>query len=371
MTLLTTTPRADGFRMPGEFEPHDSCWMIWPYRPDVWRDGARPGQAAFLEVAAAIGRFEPVNMLIPPDQAAIVASRLPANVTAWAVPSDDSWCRDSGPTFVINDKGERRGIDWGFNAYGGYKEGLYFPWDNDALLASRILSLSDTPRYKAPIILEGGAIHVDGDGTLITTPDCLVNSNRNPDLSLAEIESILQAYLNIDQIYWLDCAVAGDETGGHIDQLACFVKPGVVMLSWTNDPGNPYFDVVRAAYETLSSVRDARGRQLTIHKLMLPEPMFLTAAEARGIQIHDKAMARLEGMPIADCYINFYIANGAVIVPTFNQPKADVLALETIARVFPKHHIIPVYAREIGIGGGLIHCITQQQPAAWSTVIPG
>ena len=361
-TLFTTTPRQDGFRMPGEFEPHAGCWLTWPYRPDVWRQNAAPAQRAYTAVASAISQFEPVTMLVPPDQASHARALLPDNIRILRVPSDDAWLRDSGPSFLVNDAGELRGVDWGFNAYGGYEEGLYFPWDNDALLASQVLKAAGAGRYKAPITLEGGAIHVDGQGTLLTTRDCLLNPNRNPDLSLSDVERILQEYLNVEKILWLDCAVAGDETGGHIDQLACFAHPGEIILSWTEDQHSAYYDVVHRAYEFLSGQRDARGRQLKIHKLPVAEPMFLTQAEADGILVTDHALPRELDMPIADCYINFYLANGGVVVPTFDQPT-DQVAMQTLSEIFPERKVVGVPAREIGIGGGLIHCITQQQPA--------
>jgi agmatine deiminase len=362
MTLHTTTPKQDGFRMPGEFEPHAGCWLTWPYRPDVWRANAGPAQQAYAAVAAAISQFEPVTMLVPPAQASQARALLPANIRILLMPSDDAWLRDSGPSFLVNDAGALRGVDWAFNAYGGYDEGLYFPWDKDALVASRVLAAAGAGRYKAPITLEGGAIHVDGQGTLLTTRDCLLNPNRNPDLSQTEVELILQAYLNLEQILWLDCAVEGDETGGHVDQLACFARPGEIILSWTEDQHSPYFDVVHTAYEALVDQRDACGRPLTIHKLPVAEPLFLTKEEAAGIQPAEHAAPREEGMPIADCYINFYLANGGVVVPTFNQPT-DRIALQKLTEIFPERRVVGVPAREIGIGGGLIHCITQQQPA--------
>ncbi|MCB0028401.1 MAG: agmatine deiminase [Anaerolineales bacterium] len=362
MTLHTTTPKQDGFRMPGEFEPHAGCWLTWPYRPDVWRDNAGPAQQAYAAVAAAISQFEPVSILVTPGQDKQARALLPTDTSLVPINSDDAWLRDSGPSFLVNDAGELRGVDWGFNAYGGYHEGLYFPWDNDALVASRVLQEAKAGRYKAPITLEGGAIHVDGQGTLLTTRDCLLNPNRNPDLSQSEVELILQEYLNLEQILWLDCAVAGDETGGHIDQLACFARPGEIILSWTEDQKSPYYDVVHTAYEALAGQRDAHGRQLKIHKLPVAEPMFLTKEEAAGILPTGHALPREEGMPIADCYINFYLANGGVVVPTFNQPN-DRLAMQKLTEIFPERQVVGVPAREIGIGGGLIHCITQQQPA--------
>ena len=362
MTLLSSTPKADGFRMPGEFEPHSHIWMIWPERPDVWRNQAIPGQKAFTKVAEAISRFTPITMLVSPNQMGNARQQLPKSVAVLEMPSNDSWMRDSGPSFVVNDAGELRMVDWRFNAYGGLEEGLYYPWDADDQIPEKLSEHLGIGRYRAPIVCEGGAIHVDGQGTLMSTPDCLFNPNRNGDKSEAEIEQALADYLNLEKIIWLRCDIE-EETDGHVDQLVAFVRPGEVMLLWTDDQQNDYYDIVHEAYETLKTTTDAHGRNFKVHKLYLPEPMYLTAEEAAGIEQIDGSFPREAGMPIADCYINYLVTNSGVIVPTFDQPKADNLALSILSEVFPKHEIVGVPSREIGIGGGLIHCITQQQPA--------
>lgn len=349
--------------MPGEFEPHAGCWLIWPERPDVWRNGAKPAQAAYTAVAAAIAQFEPVTMAVSSTQFLNARQSLPPHIRVVELSNDDAWIRDTGPTFVVNDKGALRGIDWQFNAYGGLEEGLYFPWDKDALVAQKVLEITAVDRYVAPIVAEGGSIHVDGQGTLLTTEDCLLNANRNPDFSQEEVETALRNYLNVDEIIWLRCEVEGDETNGHVDQLCCFARPGEIILTWTDEPGSIYYDVVREAYETLMTTRDAQGRRFKIHKLPLSDPMVLTEEEALGIDVTDAAFKRQSGMPLVDTYINFYIANGGVVVPTFNQPQKDRQALQILAEIFPNRKVVGVPSREIGIGGGLIHCITQQQPA--------
>lgn len=361
MALLTSTPKADGFRMPGEFEPQAHVWMIWPERPDVWRDGAQLGQKAFVETAAAIAQFTPVTMLTSAGQMANARAQLPKSVALLQMANNDSWCRDSGPSFIVNDQGKLRAVDWQFNAYGGYEEGLYIPWEADDQIPAQLANHLGIDRYRAPIVCEGGAIHVDGQGTLLTTPDCLLNPNRNPHMSQAEVEQALSDYLNLEKIIWLRCDVE-EETDGHVDQLVTFAAPAEVIILWTDDQHNDYYDIVHEAYETLSTTTDAQGRNFEIHKLPLPEPMYLTAEEAAGIAQVDGVYPREAGMPIADCYTNFLITNGGIIVPTFDQPKADRLALSLLSEVFPKHKIVGVPSREIGIGGGLIHCITQQQP---------
>ena len=179
---IPSTPRKDGFRMPGEFEPHIGTWMLWPERPDNWRQGAKPAQQTFARVAAAIAQFEPVTMCVSAAQFRNARNLLPADIRVVEMSNNDSWMRDCGPTFVVNKHMERRGVDWQFNAWGGLDGGLYFPWDQDDLVARKVLELERADRYQAPFVLEGGSIHVDGEGTLITTEECLLNENRNPQL---------------------------------------------------------------------------------------------------------------------------------------------------------------------------------------------
>ncbi len=192
---LATTPRADGFHMPAEWEPHAGCWMLWPERPDNWREAAAPAQRAFTAVAEAIARFEPITVGASARQWGEARSLLPPSVRVVEIAGNDAWARDTGPTFVVDGRGGVRGVDWEFNAYGGFAGGLYAPWDQDALAARKILEIERLDRYAAPLVLEGGAIHTDGQGTLLTTEECLLNPNRNPGLSRGEIEEHLRAYL--------------------------------------------------------------------------------------------------------------------------------------------------------------------------------
>ncbi len=347
--------------MPGEFEPHAGCWMLWPERPDNWRLGAKPAQRAFAEVAAAIARFEPVTMGVSREQFRNARRMLPSSVRVVEMSCNDAWMRDCGPTFVVNDRGEVRGVDWRFNAWGGLQGGLYFPWDQDDLVAQKVLEIERLDRYRAPIVLEGGSIHVDGEGTLITTEECLLNPNRNPGLSRSQIEHYLAEYLNVEQIIWLGRGVYRDETSGHVDNLCCFVRPGVVALAWCEDRSDPQYDISADAYERLMSARDARGRRLEVHRIPMPAPVYITREESEGVDIVEGTLPRREGDRLAASYINCYIANGAVIVPTFGDPH-DPVALEMLQRLFPDRTIVGIPAREILLGGGNIHCITQQQP---------
>jgi len=355
---LRSTPAADGFRMPAEFEPHDGCWMLWPERPDNWRARARPAQRAFAAVAAAIARCEPVTVGVSAAQYARARIELPRAVRVVELSSNDAWMRDVGPTFVIDRAGELRGVDWRFNAWGG----LYRPYELDDAVAQKVLELERAPRYRAPIVNEGGAIHVDGQGTLLVTEQCLLNRNRNPGLTRAQIEVQLRRYLGVSCIIWLGEGVIDDETSGHVDNLACFARPGEVCLTWCDDPRDPQHRVSRQALECLMAARDARCRRLKVHKLPSPGPLFMTRREAAGVARGEGAPQRAAGQRLAGSYVNFYLANGGLVFPLLDA-RTDAAARRVLRHVFPRRRVIGVPAREILLGGGNIHCITQQQPA--------
>ncbi len=358
---IPSTPRLDGFYMPGEFEPHIGCWILWPERPDNWRQGAKPAQKAFADVAAAISRFEPVSIGVSQAQFRNARHLLPPDIRVVEISNNDSWMRDCGPTFVINKTGAVRGIDWEFNAWGGIDGGLYFPWDLDNLVPLKVLEIERLDRYKAPIVMEGGSFHVDGQGTLLTTEECLLNPNRNPSLSKSVIEQYLIDYLNVEKIIWLKQGVYLDETSGHVDNLCCFVHPGVVALTWTDDRSDPQYEISACAYDILMNATDAQGRRLEVHKIHQPNPILISQAESEGVDSVDGTQPRQSGQRLAGSYVNFYIANGGVIVPQFDDPH-DQPALQTLQSIFLQRKVVGVSAREIILGGGNIHCITQQQP---------
>jgi agmatine deiminase len=359
---LTRTPAADGYWMPAEFERHAGAWMLWPERTDNWRDGARPAQQAFAAVAAAIAQFEPVTIGVSAAQYEFARALLAPVVRLVELSSNDSWMRDVGPTFVVNAAGKRRAVDWQFNAWGGLNGGLYFPWDADELVAQKVAEIEGTDRYRAPFIMEGGAIHTDGQGTLLVTEECLLNQNRNPQLSRAQIETLLKAYTGTNTVIWLGDGVINDETDGHVDNLACFARPGEVCLTFPANPRDPQWRVSKDAFERLSDARDARGRHLQVHKLPSPGPLKTTQAEAAGVQLRAGAKPRRAGERLAASYANFYIANGGVVVPLLD-PRTDAVAVSKLKRIFPERQVIGVPGREILLGGGNIHCITQQVPA--------
>jgi agmatine deiminase len=359
---LEGTPKQDGFRMPGEFEKHAKTWMLWPERPDNWRLGAKPAQKAFVDVAKAIAQFEPVTMGVSRGQFNNARGMLPNQIRVVEMSNDDSWIRDCGPTFVVNDQGDVHGIDWVFNAWGGLVNGLYFPWDQDDLIPLKVLNIEELPRYKAPIVLEGGSIHVDGEGTLYTTAECLLDEGRNPDLSQSEIEAVLEDYLNLKKVIWLPKGVYNDETNGHVDNILTVVRPGEVILSWTDDQADPQYDISHAALEVLMQEKDAGGRSIKVHKLHQPNPILITEEESEGVDPVEGTLPRLPGDRLAASYVNMLIVNGGVIVPVFND-EHDQPALQQLEEIFIGRKIVGVYAREILLGGGNIHCITQQQPA--------
>jgi agmatine deiminase len=359
--LLTTTPRQDGFRMPAEWEPHVGCWMLWPERSDNWRAGAKPAQHAFAEVAAAIAQGEPVTVCASPGQYLIAREMLHPDIRLVEMTSNDSWIRDCGPTFVVNDAGEVRGIDWKFNAWGGLSGGLYFPWDQDDLVGEKVVELERDDRYAPDFVLEGGSIDVDGQGTVLTTEECLLNPNRNGEMSRADIERYLQDYLNIDKVLWLEKGVYLDETSGHVDNFCRFVAPGEVVLAWTDDKADPQYEISAEAFERLSHMSDARGRPLKIHKMQIPTPVLITEEEAAGVDKVAGTLPRLAGNRLAASYVNFYIANGVIVMPRFDDPQ-DGPAQALLQSLFPSRRVLTVPGREILLGGGNIHCITQQEP---------
>ena len=367
---VASTPAADGFRMPGEFGPHSGCWMVWPERADLWRLQAGPAQEAFAVVAAAINASEPVTMGVSDRLFESCRAVLPPSVRVAELSSDDAWMRDAGPTFVVDGRGVRRGVDWHFNAWGGLHGGLYHPWDRDERVAAKVLELEGTDRYRAPLVLEGGSIHCDGEGTVLTTEECLLNPNRNPGLGREEIERLLLEYLGAERVLWLGRGLPQDETDGHVDNLACFVAPGRVLLSWSEDPADPMSEVSRDAHARLEAATDARGRAIEIVRIPSPGPLYLEDAEAMTLQPGPGVQARRPGDRLAASYVNFYPATDRVVYPLLDE-RHDGRAAEVLSTCFPGRELIGIPAREILLGGGNIHCITQQVPAVTASEIDG
>lgn len=338
--MAARTPAEDGFFMPAEWAPHTRCWMAWPCRDSLWGDGLEAARDAYAAVAQAIAGFEPVTMLANESDLEDAAKRCGGTVTCQAMPLDDSWMRDSGPTYLVDGKGGLAAADWRFNAWGE----KFHPFDKDAAVAERVLAQAGVTRYAAPLVLEGGSIHVDGEGTLVTSEECLLNPNRNADLDRAQIEALLRDYLGVTAFVWLGQGLYGDDTDGHVDNIACYVRPGVVMAAVCEDPDDPNHAILQDNLARLKKARDAKGRALEVIELPLPR-------EVRYV----------DGARLSLTYVNYYIANGGIVMPSFGDAN-DGPARDIVAHAFPERKVVQVPALDILVGGGGIHCITQQQP---------
>lgn len=374
MKILHSTPAGDNFYMPAEFEPHSGCIMIWPERSDSWQYGGYAARKAFVQIAEAIAKSEEVTVCAGYSQYNNARQALSPHIRVVEMSSDDAWARDVAPTFVTNKDGELRGINWQFNAWGGLVDGLYFPWDKDNAMANKLCDLYRADVYDAGnFVLEGGSVHVDGQGTALVTENCLLSAGRNPSMSKSEIEEYLKAYLNVSKVIWLKCGIYNDETNEHVDNICAFVKPGHVVLAWTDDTDDPQYEMSKSCYDILCSSTDAKGRKITVHKLYQPKPVCITEKECEGLDNMNFEPTRIPGERLAASYVNFYISNGAVVMPGFAKPDADdelnvsyrnsdAAARRTLSELFPDREIIQIYTRDILIGGGNIHCITQQIP---------
>ncbi|MFT5483215.1 MAG: agmatine deiminase [Halieaceae bacterium] len=328
----------DQFYMPAEWDLHERCWMAWPCRKGMWADDGAI-QRNYAAVAHAIREFEPVTMVAPAHLMQNARDCLGVDVDLLEMPIDDSWTRDSGPNFVVDGKGGIAGVTYGFNAWGE----KYSPYDQDALMAQRILEQASVRRIDSPLIAEGGSLCVDGEGTLLTTDTCFPHINRNPDWSQDDIEAELMRTLGVEKVIWLPGDPEDDETDGHVDGIATFVRPGVVLVESSADPADPrrpYYEKLRACLEQST---DARGRQFEL--INLPE--------ARDVDAMGDKFCR--------SYVNLYFANGGIIAPSYGIATDDEVR-ECLQDVFPDRQISMVNICQIAEGGGGIHCITQQQP---------
>lgn len=347
--------------MPAEFEPQDKVWMIWPERPDVWRDGGKPAQEAYVRVASAISEFVEVTVCVSPQQFQHARNALSSHIRVVEMTNNDAWMRDMGPIFVKNDRGDLRAVDFGFNAWGGLVNGLYWPWDQDQQVARKVCEIEGIDTYDATdFVLEGGAFTVDGEGTLITTEMCLLDPGRNPRLNKEQIEERLKETLGLEKVIWLKDGVDPEETNGHIDGVSAFVAPGEVACVWTDDEDSPVYKPLHDAYETLCNATDAKGRKLKVHKLCMGANELYIDPDFR-IDAIAGSLSRDEDHWCPVDYLNWLITNDAVIVPQYEDPN-DKLALEQVREMFPGRKIVGVNTKEIIYGGGNIHCITQQQP---------
>lgn len=350
-------------RMPGEFEPHRGCVMIWPERPGSWNYGAKKAREAFVQVAEAIADSETLYMLVSPAQKELARKMLSDRVALIEMETDDAWARDTGPTMVMHEDGSMEGVDWQFNAWGGTFDGLYASWEKDDKVASGVCKALGYPCADArPFVLEGGSIHSDGEGTLLVTEACLLSKGRNPQMSKEEIEKQLCYWLGAEKVIWLPRGIFNDETNEHVDNVCAFVKPGEVVLAWTDDENDPQYDLSMQDLEVLKRETDAKGRSFVVHKLPIPKvPVCLTKEDVEGFVFEPGEDEREEGERMAASYVNFYISNGGIILPQFGDEN-DSEAVRILKECFPERKIYPIDARAIIVGGGNIHCITQQIP---------
>ena len=360
------TPKKDGFHMPAEFEPHHGTVLIFPERPGSWGTDPTPAQQAFSGIAARLSQCEQVYMMVNQKTAACARQMLPEKVKLLHIDTDDAWARDVAPTFVRNAAGELRGISWQFNAWGGAFDGLYPDYQNDDAAADAVCRALNIPCCDArPFVLEGGAIHCDGEGTVLVTEACLLSGGRNPQMTKQEITQTLLEYLGAEKVIWIPFGIFNDETNEHIDNICAFTAPGEVVLAWCNDPNDPQYAMSQADFDVLSHETDAKGRSLRITKLPVPhKPVCVTEEECAGYLFAEGEDTREPGERLAASYVNFYFGNDCVLVPQFGGIYAedDARACEILRGCIRNREIVPVPARVILLGGGNIHCITQQIP---------
>ncbi len=341
-------PAALGFRMPAEWEPQAAVWLSWPHRRMTWPGHFRPIPGKFAEIAAVISRFEAVRINVARPRQARVRTLLNrakadlAQVTLFDHPTNDAWCRDHGPIFVKHDHtGEVAVTDWQYNAWGG----KYPPFDRDDAIPAKVARALGLRRFAIPRVLEGGSLDVNGAGSLLTTESCLLNRNRNPALTRAQIERMLRDNLGGQQVLWLGDGIAGDDTDGHVDDLSRFFSADGIVTAVERNIRDPNHAALQENLRRLRDLRTPAGKRFRIVELPMPQACFC------------------EGVRLPASYANFLVINGAVLLPTFRQPRRDAAAAATLADCFPGREIIPIDCLELVWGLGTLHCISQQQPA--------
>ena len=341
------TPTQENFYMPAEWYQHECCWMQWPTEffpinaTSSWSHfDLDKGRLAWANVANAISRFEKLKMIVHPSDSKSALNLLDKNVEIFQTPIDDAWCRDTGAIFLLNEKNQLGGVDSDFNCW-GYKENF----EQDDKVAKFMINEANAKYFKNDMVLEGGSIHVNGQGTLITTEQCLLHENRNPHLSKDDIENNLKKFFGVTKIIWLKHGT-DEGTNGHIDNVACFSDTGTILAMTCSDKEDTYYDLLSENLEILKTSVDQDNNPLKIVELEM--------SKKRLIPDDDEPSS----------YINFYIANDAVIFPIFGDDVADQNAMKIVKSQFPNRQIVCLDGHDILMGGGNIHCITQQQPKA-------
>jgi agmatine deiminase len=339
-------PRDLNYKMPAEWTNHQSTFISWPVQDSMcYPEDYEKVRNGYKELIEAIAEFESVTVVVnDKEQKQVEALFENLQISCLTIGHNDAWLRDNGPTFLINDQGGLAGVNWIFNAWGG----KYAPWDLDDQVASKVLQHFQIRQFDAPLVMEGGSLHVDGEGTLLTTKECLLNPNRNPDLTAEEITNHLKKYVNIEQIIWLNRGLSGDETDGHVDNIACFAAPGKVLLQVCKDSADENYHITQENLEILTNARDARGRKLEI--IPIPQPPKRVEA----------------GKRLTLSYLNFYFVNGGIILPVFggDAKETDRMAEEILKGVFPDRRVRTIDGMAIIKEGGNVHCTTQQMPQA-------
>jgi agmatine deiminase len=338
-----STPKDLGFHQPAEWEPHAACWLAWPSHRELWLEQLEAVQSEFVDLCQAIGQSEKLEILVLDEESEKTArDRLGDLPVRWhRIPFGDIWMRDIAPIFTVEaERSQLAALNFIWNGWG-----QKYLLEHDDRVAARITKSLDVHTFTFPWILEGGAVEVDGQGTCLTTRQCLLNQNRNPQMSQAEIEAGLCGALGVEKILWLDRGLLNDHTDGHIDTIARFVAPGVVTCMQAHDRDDPNSEVFAEIAMQLRTFTDVRDRKLEV--IEIPSPGLVLDPDG-------------EIMPAS--YLNFYIANDSVVVPIYGT-KHDRKAVEAIAACFPQHKTVGLSAKHILLGGGAFHCITQQQPA--------
>jgi agmatine deiminase len=331
--------------MPAETDHHERTMMCWPSRPQIWQNRLRQAQLDYAEIAQAIGRFEPVTMVCRPEAAELAtdlcgSGRTESNIEIVEIEIDDSWCRDSGPIYVVNNAGDRRAVDFGFNAWGE----KFFPFNDDVKLVERWCEHVGHDRHAVDMILEGGALSVDGLGTLVTTQQTLMNPNRNPHMTRPEMERVLRDSLGITTVIWLPYGLSlDDDTDGHVDNVAAFAAPQHLIMQGCSDTEEDDWLRMDMNRRWAQGATDATGE--IIKTLMIPVLPF--------VEVNDERLC----VP----YLNYYVGNGAVFVPVTGH-KADADMLDLIGSGYPDREVVPIPGTTLALGGGGPHCITQQIP---------
>lgn len=343
----------------GEFERHYGTIAMFPFRNDIWRDNAVHMQNFILELVSIISRYEPVFLFCQKKLIDKIES-VPNNVTIINAEYDDIWARDISPTFVYHNE-KIKCIDWKFNAWGGKKEGAYFPWNDDDNFASVVSSYFELPCNKINIVLEGGGIISDGNGTLFTTRSVLLNRNRNPFKKKEFVEEKILMATHDKRIVWIDQGLAYDETNGHIDNILSFVNHNELCLAWTEDKHNPNYRRIKKAFDILSNITNCDGNKYKIHLIPLPPIQYMNKEEAGGLWNNPDALPRNTGDILPASYLNYYMINDAVLIPSFGC-NTDHSVKVMFENIFPERDVIQVYSREPLLGGGGIHCLLHEVP---------